>query len=93
VPREEGPPGLEDIRTTLYKKREYREAIRRRWKSPYRYWEGWKREGEEEEGEEGQGTWEGVTGGREGYTGVDEAWEGESEVWEEVTDGESFSDR
>ncbi|KAN0103456.1 hypothetical protein V8E51_011769 [Hyaloscypha variabilis] len=78
VPRAgEGPPGLAEIRAALYKKREYKSAVERRWKSPYRHWEGWA----EREGYTGEVLEEG-----EGYTGVDEAWDGESEVWEEVTD-------
>ena len=40
IPQKEGPPDLKEIRTALYKKREYYMAAKWRWDSLYRHWEG-----------------------------------------------------
>ena len=77
----EGPLKLEEIRVALYKKKEYKWVVERRWKSPYRYWEGWT--GREREGEKFMDQEE-----REGerFADREENWEGEgeeSEDWEE----------
>lgn len=81
VPREEGPPGLEEIRTALYRKREYKGAMERH-KNPYRQWEGYidPREGSE--------AWEGPQDGWGGFPGESKAWESLREGWGKDTDRE-----
>jgi hypothetical protein len=44
ISQKEGLPGLKEIYVAFYKKKEYYMAIKWRWDSLYRHWEGWKGE-------------------------------------------------
>ena len=99
VPRDgEGPTGLQELRTALYKKREYARAAKWCWDSPYRHWEGWTNK---------EGLWEEMEGFASmgsGYIGSQEKREGlrieeslaegsqgdtdREESWEGLTDEE-----
>jgi hypothetical protein len=99
VPRDgEGPTGLQELRTALYKKREYARAAKWCWDSPYRHWEGWTNK---------EGPWEEMEGFASmgsGYIGSQEKREGlrieeslaegsqgdtdREESWEGLTDEE-----
>jgi hypothetical protein len=102
IPREgEGPAGLQEFRTALYKKREYAMTAKWCWDSPYRHWEGWTNK---------EGPWkemEGFASIGSGYIGSQEKREGlrmeeslvkgsqgdtdREESWEGLTDEEGSS--
>jgi hypothetical protein len=93
IPRDGGcPTGLPELRAALYKKREYARAIKWRWESPYRYWEGWERftgvgeglreslaeglQGEERDDIDREESWEGLTDEEGSSTGSQDGWGG-----------------